>query len=405
MVEPTHTDPDETTARETIESDSSETKGPASGQPHITSLTVPDVKQDAAQVAEFDDELQEPVIPTTRRRDERIVRTEITHYVRLVDDLAGAGEGSRTETSGTENSSNETGRATSLTARTTRPDNQPKPDDTSDVLLSTRTLRGSQHNNDSSGPPLQISSDEPGTDTGLTPGLIAGSLMAFSILLGIGWYAGSRSTDERVDALISELDSSERISESFDRETPMELSDDGGTIHSWASVGTPFVADAGVAAIQGSDPDEVGIATVAADAVNGTLGATVEFAAAGTGVIFRYVDVFNYWSLTAAPDFGTWNLVLIVNGETVRSEPIGLVSTEPGTRLSVKLDGPLISIFVNGAPVMSTTDPTFELAAAAGLIANAGTDGAFSEFYIVYDAAESSVLATTAPDDVIAENE
>ncbi len=282
------------------------------------------------KLIELDSQPTSPIVPPSQRPQDRIIRTEITHFVRV------DGDGNKII--------------------------DPKPE--------------SDHDNDA--------------EEGLTPTLIGVGLISIASLLGFGWYLGTRSADERATAVTAELANTERHIDDFERDTVGELTGETPDGSQWSSLGTVFLLEAGVATIDTEGEGGVGIALIDTGWSDGTVGATVSTTSAGTGLIFRFVDIFNHWSLIAAPEFGTWNLNLVVEGETIRSESIGLAATEPGTRVSILMSGPEIRVFVNGVPTVVIADPTFELATSSGVISVASTGGAFDEYYALHDSTSTA---------------
>ncbi len=281
-----------------------------------------------SSVVDIGGAVDSPTIPSIGAPNERIVRTEITHYVRVTDS-----------------------------------DLSTNPSPASQEHLDHRVL--------------------PKDDERLTARLVGGAMLAMVLLLGAGLYLGSRSDTERVSAVIAELPSTERVFDDFVRNDAAQLGEIVSGETPWSTVGTEFSVGDGQAMIGAGADGERGIAIVDTGWSDATIGATVATAPVGTGLVFRFVDIFNYWALTAAPDFGTWNLVLVVDGETIRSEATGLSSTDPGVRLSIRLEGPEIQIFVDGSPMLTIIDPSFETATSAGLISSASSDGGFLEFYAI----------------------
>ena len=226
-------------------------------------------------------------------------------------------------------------------------------------------------------------------DEGLTPGIVATAALLVAALLGLGWYLGTRAADERVNAVIAELPGSDRYSDDFirsetaDEGKPAVLSGQAPSGLQWSTIGTEFFLDGGLATIGSGDDDAVGIAIIDTGWSNANIGATLDQAPAGTGLVFRFRDIDNYWALTSNPAAGTWTLTLVVDGETVLSEAIGLTSVDPGARVSILAQGAEIQTFVNGEPLLRVVDPHFELATAVGIISTGSTDGSFSDFFAI----------------------
>ena len=283
-------------------------------------------KNESLEITEIVDLLDDEAPARTRiRRDGEIVHTEVIRYVRVSDDLTGR-----------------------IGAEPT----------SEDVIADQR---------------------------GATPGLIAGGLLAVATLLAFGWYLGTRSEDQQVEAIIEALPDSDRRLDDFERPSPTPLEGEAPRGTTWSALGASIIAGGGSAVVAPVPADETALALTDTGWSNLSAGIAVGHAPAGAGLVFRFVDLFNYWSIVAAPEFGTWNLVLTVEGQAGQSHATGLSSTEPGTRVSVAMSGPEIRVFVDGAPVFIIVDPTFEQATTTGLIAQAGTDASFTEFFAVQD--------------------
>ncbi len=236
----------------------------------------------------------------------------------------------------------------------------------------------------------RVLATEPTTDggEGLTPGLLAAAAFLIALLLGFGWYLGTRAGDERLNAVVAELPGSQRYSDNFSRDpssttSPMVLAGEAPSGARWNTIGTLFTLADGRASISISEEDETGIAIIDTGWSDANIGATVESAPAGTGLVFRFRDIDNYWALTSVPVAGTWNLLLVVDGDVALSEPVGLASVRPGARISVLMQGPEIQTFVNGDPLLRIINPHFETATAAGLISPGSSGGSFSDFFAI----------------------
>lgn len=224
----------------------------------------------------------------------------------------------------------------------------------------------------------------------LTPSVVAATVLAVLALFGFALYARSRAGDEAVQAVSDALTES-RVSDDFDRPSTGPLDGEAPLGAQWSSLGPGFDVADGVATVAESPAGEVTLAIIDPGWPDQSSGLTIENAAANAGLVFRFVDIFNYWSLVAAPDFGTWNLVLTIDGEPIETLPTGLSFSEGPTRLSLVTEGPEIRVFIDGLPVLDLTDPTFDRASATGIIATAGTDASFSEIFVI----ERSAAAPT----------
>lgn len=89
----------------------------------------------------------------------------------------------------------------------------------------------------------------------------------------------------------------------------------------------------------------------------------------GSGIAFRCKDQRNCWTVTASLPFATWNIDRIVDGRRTRIGNLGLSSTDAGTMLAVRLEGPSIVFSVDGKQAASFTDPALASEHGVGLAA------------------------------------
>jgi hypothetical protein len=187
------------------------------------------------------------------------------------------------------------------------------------------------------------------------------------------------------------------IIDTFDRaDAPNEL---GAT-----ESGQPWEAVSGVWGISGNEavlvePNENGVRSLAVvdlGSPDGTVTATAATIEQGWGLVFRYQGPFNYWYLTAAPDFATYNLARVVDGEVQALGAVGLAEVEDGTEVRVRLEGATIEIAVNGTVVKSITDTTLLSATQAGLLASgeAARGATWDDFEATPTAASASNVVT-----------
>lgn len=211
--------------------------------------------------------------------------------------------------------------------------------------------------------------------------LMAIGLLGAAALIGFGWYASTRAGEEQNNAVTAAIPvTAQRILDDFERPDGA-LGGDESTEPVWSVLGPDLMIIEGQVVSDGGD--QPSLAVIETDWADVSLGLVVGDTPAGSGLLFRFVDLNNHWSLVAAPDFATWNLVLTVEGEVTQSQATGLSSTAAGTRLAVLAQGPEIRVFVNGQPVGSVVDPTFQTATAAGIFAASGAAATFDEFFAV----------------------
>ncbi len=214
--------------------------------------------------------------------------------------------------------------------------------------------------------------------------LLAVGLLGAGALIWFGWYASTKAEDEQNSAVAAATPVSvERIFDDFDRPNgPLETDQEASPV--WSVLGTELLITDGN--LESTGGDETSIAVTDPGWSDVSVGLVVGNVTPGSGLLFRFVDFNNHWSVVAAPEFATWNLVLTVNGEAVQSWPTGLTGTDSGTRLAVQAQGPEIQVFVNGLPVVRTVDPTFQPATVAGVLATPGAVASFDEFFAIESA-------------------
>jgi hypothetical protein len=161
------------------------------------------------------------------------------------------------------------------------------------------------------------------------------------------------------------------IVDSFDRaDAPDELgaTESGQT---WeAASGVWGVEDEQAVLVEPNPDGQRSIVVVDLGSSNGTVSTTAGTMTTGWGMVFRYRGPFNFWYLTAAPEFATFNLARVVDGVVQPLGSLGLAAVEDGTVVQVRLDGATIEISVNGNPVKAITDTTLMGATQAGLLAS-----------------------------------
>ncbi len=95
----------------------------------------------------------------------------------------------------------------------------------------------------------------------------------------------------------------------------------------------------------------------------------------GGGFVFRYQDPSNFWSLTAATPYGTWNVYKTIAGSTSYVANTGLTLDPSGGMVEVRSAPDLIQVFVGGTRQQVIFDPALNAATQAGLIASPTAQG------------------------------
>jgi hypothetical protein len=100
-----------------------------------------------------------------------------------------------------------------------------------------------------------------------------------------------------------------------------------------------------------------------------TLQVEVPVVSDGTGLVFRYRDVANYWAFVAVPAYATWAVVKVVDGREQVMASTGLSDTADGTVLGIRLSGETIDLILDSRVVTTINDPELADATVIGLTA------------------------------------
>jgi hypothetical protein len=140
-------------------------------------------------------------------------------------------------------------------------------------------------------------------------------------------------------------------------------------------------------AVRSSAEDAVALASLP-DGKIGAVSMTVLNANTGSGVVFRFRDLANYWVVTPHASHGTWSLVKIQGGvATTMAETASAVGTE-NVSISVQTDGDRIVVRLNGRMETVLSDAFLGGVASTGFIAKGpeGSEVQFDDFVLYYPA-------------------
>lgn len=144
---------------------------------------------------------------------------------------------------------------------------------------------------------------------------------------------------------------------------------DARTGQAWEAVSGRWEVHDGAAQV--TEPNDLGVRTAAVVDLASSDGAVAVTAASmvrGFGLVWRFEDAFNYWFITAAPEFGSWRLQRLDDGTAVDLGGIGLAPAEDGTTVEVRFEGRTTTIFVDGEPRREVVDDALVEATGVGLL-------------------------------------
>jgi hypothetical protein len=153
----------------------------------------------------------------------------------------------------------------------------------------------------------------------------------------------------------------------------------------WRSAQGRWSVDSGALVLRDAPEAFPSLAVTDVGGPDGTVSVTMPEITDGTGIVFRYRDQSNYWSLVAVPGFATWNLSKVVNNERILVGNTELAPTTAFTSVGVRLDGPMIAVTVDGRVRLEVTDGFLADETTAGVIAEqtGSVQGRWDDFYAI----------------------
>jgi hypothetical protein len=160
--------------------------------------------------------------------------------------------------------------------------------------------------------------------------------------------------------------------DTFDRTDSRDGLGQTGTEETWDAVRGQWGIEGGVARVFTSNPGEPNIAIVAESEGDGLVEVTMAAPEQDAGLVFRYQDPSNYWSVTTNTSLGTWAVTRKVDGETEAVAELNAPVTA-GTTITVVLTGTQIRFLIDSVDKATLDDSTFAGVRQAGLIAPANS--------------------------------
>jgi hypothetical protein len=229
-------------------------------------------------------------------------------------------------------------------------------------------------------PPSNSETSDDGTRSSkkLVFGIFFLALVVIGALGALGFVLidGSDGDDTTTASVASAKQITATVADDFDRPDNAETLGRAATGQQWETPsGTWGIADQ-QARVVTPNPNELGRSWAVTElgSGNGSVAATAARMANGWGIVFRYRGPFNYWMFFASTDYGTYNLVKVVDGEfeSVTEGGIGLAPVKDGTRVGVEFQGATISILLNDRVVGVFRDPDLQNATKVGMVVSSG---------------------------------
>lgn len=128
----------------------------------------------------------------------------------------------------------------------------------------------------------------------------------------------------------------------------------------------------------------------------GSVSLTAATVVKGMGLAFRCKSESECWTLTAVPDYGTWQLTQITPGGAFDQQNVGTVPVADGTRVRVDNAAGGFDVFVNDALARHVDNKEYSDAPGAGMVVPAGADALAARF-ADFRARQSNIVGPGAP--------
>jgi hypothetical protein len=165
------------------------------------------------------------------------------------------------------------------------------------------------------------------------------------------------------------------VVDTFDRANAPDGLGTTGTGQAWEVVsGTWGIQGNAAATSGGATGDQPNIAVVPEGTGDGLTEIYLPVVEEGAGLVFRYLDPDNYWSVTANPGVGSWTLNRVIDGDVELVQEIP-GPTNDGIVVSVTQDGSVVRVLLDGVEYLSITDAALGDQLQGGIIASSSTSG------------------------------
>lgn len=159
------------------------------------------------------------------------------------------------------------------------------------------------------------------------------------------------------------------VVDTFDRDAPGPSLGPADSLQTWRTVGGVWAVEDRAAGVVEAPERGAPLAVLNTAMADVRVAVTLTDIEPGSGLVFRYENVFNHWAVKAQPNFATWSVEKVVDGTVTSVGTVGrLTFDQEETRLEVSVFRDRIQFFVNGRPASTYFDLTHADATVAGLI-------------------------------------
>jgi peptidoglycan/LPS O-acetylase OafA/YrhL len=163
-------------------------------------------------------------------------------------------------------------------------------------------------------------------------------------------------------------------------EDPFDRPDDPGGLgvaedgQAWEVISGQWGISTETAVVSGDAGSGPRIAVAPQQFNDGLAEVTLGLVTPGTGLVFRYQDVDNWWSATADPTTLQWTVTQVIDGEPTTAGTFSAPIYD-GVTISVTQAGPTVRYLVDGVEYYRLLDPAPATVLRSGIIANGPESG------------------------------
>jgi len=165
------------------------------------------------------------------------------------------------------------------------------------------------------------------------------------------------------------------VADTFDRREAGGGLGTTGTGNPWTAVGGEWGITGGRALLEQPAPTGPNLVVVPEGTGDGLMEVTMTAVENGAGLVFRYANPDNYWTVTANRSTGSWSVSRVIDGsppELVAEVP---GPTEDGVTVTLTQAGPTLRLLIDSVAYFSADDRALSRQLQAGLYAPEGSVG------------------------------
>jgi hypothetical protein len=196
-----------------------------------------------------------------------------------------------------------------------------------------------------------------GRSRGVARGLIAGGVLALGIVALVAAILVAVFANEGTTSAPAVGNLAFGVIDSFQRANSSDSLGRAESGQPWVAVVGKWGIVGGSAYVSNPSRNTNNLAVVDAHTGDMAVQVTLSKLAAGSGLIFRWQNEFNYWLVLASPQVASWAVERVDHGKVTTVGTLGLAPVGDGTTVAVRTKGTLIEVSINGELARSFVDP------------------------------------------------